>query len=75
MIKGTSDFGTKTKEKKFIIEKYFGERHIMGHYVYTFNWNVRYWDVWEKHGIKEVCDSETKSKEKNFISEKYFVCL
>ena len=47
----------------------------MGHYVYTFNRNVRYWDVWEKNGIKEVCDSETKSKEKNFISEKYFVCL
>ena len=47
----------------------------MGYYVYILNWNDRYWDVWEKHGIKEVCDSETKSKEKKFISEKYFVCL
>ena len=73
MVKGTSDFGTKTKEKKFIIEKYFGERHIMGYYVYILNWNDRYWDVWEKHGCKGSFVFETKSKEKNFISEKYFV--
>ena len=45
----------------------------MGYYVYTLNWNDRYWEVWEKQGIKEVCDSEINSKEKNFISEKYFV--
>ena len=43
----------------------------MGYYVYVFNWNDRYWEVWEKQGKKGVCDSEINSKEKNFISEKY----
>ena len=45
----------------------------MGYYINILNWNVRYWDVWEKHGIKGIFVFEIKSKEKNFITEKYLV--